>query len=85
MRRPAHLVLWAAAVTQFEYPVWFSHVTQSDPLGIAVLFVRNGLLIAATISACRILWHHTVTDAGAVRIPVQVGEAKQEKVLTGSI
>ncbi|WP_395360194.1 glycosyltransferase 87 family protein [Streptomyces sp. YH02] len=84
MRRPAHLVLWATAVTQFEYPVWFSHVTQSDPLGIAVLFLRNGLLVVATLSACRSLWRQTVTEAGVVRIPGQTRQPEREKVLAGS-
>ncbi|MFF3837003.1 glycosyltransferase 87 family protein [Streptomyces sp. NPDC001930] len=84
MRRPAHLVLWATAVTQFEFPVWFSHVTQSDPLGIAVLFLRNGLLVVATFSACRALWRHTVTEAGVVRIPGQTRRPEREKVLAGS-
>ncbi|MGW2019228.1 glycosyltransferase 87 family protein [Streptomyces sp. NPDC001927] len=62
MRRPAHLVLWATAVTQLEFPVWFSHVTDSDPLGVALLLVRNGLLVVASVSACRILWRQTVTE-----------------------
>ncbi|MFE2233226.1 glycosyltransferase 87 family protein [Streptomyces sp. JL2001] len=62
MRRPVHLVVWATAVTQFEFPVWFSHVSHSDPLGIALLLVRNGLLVAATLSACRVLWRQTVTE-----------------------
>ncbi|MEU8518619.1 glycosyltransferase family 87 protein [Streptomyces sp. NBC_01216] len=62
MRRPAHLVVWAAAVTQFEFPVWFTHVSHSDPLGIALLLVRNGLLVAACLSACRVLWRQTVTE-----------------------
>ncbi|MCX5225719.1 glycosyltransferase family 87 protein [Streptomyces sp. NBC_00233] len=84
MRRPAHLVLWATAVTQFEYPVWFSHVTQSDLLGIAVLFLRNGLLVVATVVACRALWRHTVTEAGVVRIPGQTRRPEREKVLAGS-
>ncbi|MFJ2933356.1 glycosyltransferase 87 family protein [Streptomyces sp. NPDC087219] len=84
MRRPAHLVLWATAVTQFEFPVWFSHVTQSDPLGIGVLFLRNGLLVLATFSACRALWRHTVTEAGVVRIPGQTRRPEREKVLAGS-
>ncbi|MFJ3902060.1 glycosyltransferase 87 family protein [Streptomyces sp. NPDC090025] len=75
MRKPAHLVLWATAVTQFEFPVWFSHVGDSDPLGIALLFLRNGLLIAATVSACRILWRQTVTEPrlaaeAAARLPI---------------
>lgn len=62
MHRPAYLVLWATAVTQFEFPVWFSHVSHSDPFGIALLVVRNGLLVAACLSACRILWRQTVTE-----------------------
>ncbi|MFF0476221.1 glycosyltransferase 87 family protein [Streptomyces sp. NPDC004284] len=87
MRKPAHLVLWATAVTQFEFPVWFSHVTRSDPLGIAVLFTRNGLLIAATLIACRILWRHTVTEprlAATGKIPAQATRPDREKALSGS-
>ncbi|MFB7861860.1 glycosyltransferase 87 family protein [Streptomyces sp. NPDC056069] len=81
MRRPAYLVLWATAVTQFEFPVWFSHVSHSDPLGIALLLVRNGLLVAASVSACRILWRQTVTEPrlealGPVRIPAQADREK---------
>ncbi|GGT64218.1 glycosyltransferase 87 family protein [Streptomyces lateritius] len=80
MRRPAHLVVWATAVTQFEFPVWFSHVTESDPLGMALLFVRNGLLVAASLSACRILWRQTVTEprlaAAAPVVPVQPERAR---------
>ncbi|MFF6774879.1 glycosyltransferase 87 family protein [Streptomyces sp. NPDC012637] len=77
MRRPAYLVLWATAVTQFEFPVWFSHVGDSDPLGVGLLLIRNGLLVAATFSACRILWRQTVVEprleaaAGPVRLPAQ--------------
>ncbi|WP_137989867.1 glycosyltransferase 87 family protein [Streptomyces vilmorinianum] len=78
MHRPAHLVVWATAVTQFEFPVWFSHVTDSDPLGIALLLVRNGLLVAASLSACRVLWHQTVTEPRLtpVKIPVQAERAR---------
>lgn len=76
MTRPAHLVIWATAVTQFEFPVWFSHVTDSDPLGIGLLLIRNGLLVAASVSACRILWRQTVTEPRLIpaRIPVQQTE-----------
>jgi hypothetical protein len=87
MRLPAHLVLWATAVTQFEFPVWFSHVTRSDPLGVAVLFTRNGLLVAATVIACRILWRHTVTEprlAEGARIPAQATQPEREKALSGT-
>lgn len=85
MRHPAYLVMWATAVTQFEFPVWFSHVTESDPLGVAVLFLRNALLMAAAFSAGRILWRHTVTEAGEVRIPGPARQPEREKELTGSI
>lgn len=79
MRKPAHLVLWATAVTQFEFPVWFSHVDDSDPLGVGLLLIRNALLVAATLSACRILWRQTVTEprpeaaAAPARLPAQGG------------
>lgn len=86
MHRPVHLVIWATAVTQFEFPVWFSHVTRSDPLGVAVLFTRNGLLIAAALLACRILWRQTVTEPrlaeAAAAVPVV--QPEREKALSGS-
>ncbi|MFE3069753.1 glycosyltransferase 87 family protein [Streptomyces sp. NPDC059247] len=85
MRFPAHLVLWATAVTQFEYPVWFSHVTGSGPLGIAVLFLRNGLLVAAAFSACRVLWRHTVMETDPTRLSVPADRPDREKVLAGSV
>ncbi|MFJ8662880.1 glycosyltransferase 87 family protein [Streptomyces sp. NPDC093795] len=87
MERPVHLIVWATAVTQFEFPVWFSHVTRSDPLGVAVLFTRNGLLIAATVMACRILWRQTVTEprlAEIAKVPAQASEPEREKALSGT-
>ncbi|MEU4347299.1 glycosyltransferase 87 family protein [Streptomyces sp. NPDC023838] len=60
MARPAHLVLAAAGVTLLEFPLWFSHVVASDWLGVLLLFVRNGLLAVASVSACRRLWRSTV-------------------------
>ncbi|MFD6419652.1 glycosyltransferase 87 family protein [Streptomyces sp. NPDC060194] len=64
MALPAGLVLAAAGVTFLEFPIWFSHVVASDPLGITLLVVRNGLLVAASVTAARRLWVHTV-DAAA--------------------
>lgn len=64
MIRPAVLVLAATAVTQLEFPLWFAHVVASDPLGIALLVLRNGLLVAATADACLTLWRRTVTAHG---------------------
>jgi hypothetical protein len=82
MRRPAHLVVWATAVTQFEFPVWFSHVTESDPLGIALLVVRNGLLVAAALSACRILWRQTVVEPrlAVPSLPVQADPDRERSM-----
>ncbi|MER5971026.1 glycosyltransferase family 87 protein [Streptomyces sp. NPDC002055] len=56
MTVPAVLVLLAAGATQLEFPIWFSHVVAGDPLGIAVLAARNGLLVAAALLACARLW-----------------------------
>ncbi|MEZ7004259.1 glycosyltransferase 87 family protein [Streptomyces sp. AD55] len=76
MRVPAALVLAASAVTVLEFPVWFGHVVASDPLGVTLLFVRNGLLVAATLTAARALWRDTVRKAGpAAAAPERAGEA----------
>ncbi|MEU6882959.1 glycosyltransferase family 87 protein [Streptomyces sp. NPDC046712] len=81
MRRPAHLVVWATAVTQFEFPVWFSHVTDSDPLGITLLLIRNGLLVAASVSACRILWRQTVTEPRLAPVVTPVPQPERARTL----
>lgn len=60
MRLPVALVLAASLVTVLEFPVFFAHVVASDPLGIALLAVRNGLLVAAALVAARALWRGTV-------------------------
>ncbi|MEV7792532.1 glycosyltransferase 87 family protein [Streptomyces sp. NPDC087512] len=60
MRVPAALVLAASAVTVLEFPVWFGHVVASDALGVTLLFVRNGLLVAAALVAARALWRDSV-------------------------
>ncbi|MFF8034010.1 glycosyltransferase 87 family protein [Streptomyces sp. NPDC016626] len=60
MRLPVALVLTASFVTVLEFPLWFAHVVASDPLGIALLVVRNGLLVAAALLAARRLWCATV-------------------------
>ncbi|MFE4825827.1 glycosyltransferase 87 family protein [Streptomyces sp. NPDC056672] len=60
MALPGWLVLAATGVTLLEFPVLFSHVVGGDPVGVALLFVRNGLLVAATLLACHRLWRATV-------------------------
>ncbi|MFF8968115.1 glycosyltransferase 87 family protein [Streptomyces sp. NPDC014995] len=65
MGPPAALVLAASLVTVLEFPVWFQHVVVSDPLGVALLFLRNGLLVAATVTAAVRLWRSTVPRPGS--------------------
>ncbi|MCX5114308.1 DUF2029 domain-containing protein [Streptomyces sp. NBC_00378] len=60
---PAGLVLLATGVTQWEFPLGFTHVVTSDATGVTLMFVRNGLLVAATLIACGRLWRRTVTGA----------------------
>ncbi|MFF5722241.1 glycosyltransferase 87 family protein [[Kitasatospora] papulosa] len=60
MARPACLVLVATAVTLLEFPLGFAHVVASDAEGVALMAVRNGLLVAATLDAGRRLWRDTV-------------------------
>ena len=59
MRWPVGLVLAAAFVTVLEFPLGFVHVVASDPLGIALLLLRNGLLVAAAVMAAVRLWRST--------------------------
>ncbi len=63
MALPAGLVLVATAVTLLEFPLGFAHVVASDAEGVALMAVRNGLLVAAALSAGRRLWRATVPGA----------------------
>ncbi|MEW2087217.1 glycosyltransferase family 87 protein [Streptomyces sp. NPDC005283] len=71
MALPAWLVLAATGTTLLEFPLLFSHVVASDPLGVLLLAVRNGLLVAATLTACRRLWRGTVSGPGRRPLPDQ--------------
>ena len=67
MAWPAALVLVATGVTQLEFPLGFGHVVTSDATGVTLMFVRNGLLVAACLLACARLWRDTVrAPAGGV-------------------
>ncbi|MCF3144948.1 glycosyltransferase family 87 protein [Streptomyces platensis] len=59
---PVVLVLVATGVTLLEFPIGFAQVVASDPYGVALLAVRNGLLVAASLIACRRLWVSTRGD-----------------------
>ncbi len=62
-------------MTLLEFPIWFSHVVASDALGLLLPLVRNGLLVAASLLACRELWRQTVTEPAlreaAAAVPAQ--------------
>ncbi|PZH07031.1 hypothetical protein C1I97_17215 [Streptomyces sp. NTH33] len=67
---PAWLVTAAALVTVLEFPVFFGAVVAGDPLGVGLLFARNGLLVAACVTACRALWRSTVPGPAGPVSPV---------------
>ncbi|MFJ7333732.1 glycosyltransferase 87 family protein [Streptomyces sp. NPDC101110] len=69
MRLPVVLVLVACFVTVLEFPFFFADVVASNGLGITLLFLRNGLLVAAALIAARALWRATVPP---VTPPAQV-------------
>lgn len=56
MALPAALVLAATVLTLYEFPVRFGDVVGSTNFGITLLLLRNGLLVAASVIACRRLW-----------------------------
>ncbi|MFG2192641.1 glycosyltransferase 87 family protein [Streptomyces sp. NPDC048639] len=71
-QRPvAVLLLLAAAVTTVDYPLFFGAVVGSSWQGVAVVVLRNGLLLAATLLSCVRLWRTTVPRCprGADRLP----------------
>ncbi|WP_399137708.1 glycosyltransferase 87 family protein [Streptomyces sp. NBUA17] len=65
MRVPVALVLAASLVTVLEFPLLFADVVASTPLGIALLAVRNGLLVTAALVGARVLWRGTVRRGSA--------------------
>ncbi|MEU1086556.1 glycosyltransferase family 87 protein [Streptomyces sp. NPDC005892] len=73
MARPACLVLLACPVTFLEFPLGFGHVVASDGTGVALLLVRNGLLVAASLIAATRLWRSTGRAAAPV-VAAEPGE-----------
>ncbi|MEU9411187.1 glycosyltransferase family 87 protein [Streptomyces sp. NPDC048281] len=80
MTLPAVLLLLAAFVTVLEFPVGFSHVVVSDWYGITLLALRNGLLVAATVTAARTLWRATVAETAVAPFPAQATRAEETPV-----
>lgn len=77
MGLPAVLVLVACFVTVLEFPIYFGDVVGSTPLGITLLFVRNGLLVLATVLAARRLWLATVPKPVPAPVPDQAARTKE--------
>ncbi|MFI8532100.1 glycosyltransferase 87 family protein [Streptomyces aquilus] len=78
MTVPALLVLVASFVTVLEFPVYFADVVASDRLGVTLLFLRNGLLVAATVLAAVELWRGTVSAPDEDPERAQVAQATEE-------
>ncbi|WP_328317049.1 glycosyltransferase family 87 protein [Streptomyces sp. NBC_00388] len=64
MAVPVLLVAGATAATFLEFPLGFDHVVAGDATGLVLMFVRNGLLVAAALTAARTLWRRTVPRRG---------------------
>lgn len=79
MTLPACLVLAATGATQLEFPLGFIHVVTSDATGVTLMFLRNGLLVAATLIACGRLWRDTVTR----RAPAASASAPEPETVAG--
>ncbi|GAA3790042.1 glycosyltransferase family 87 protein [Streptomyces coacervatus] len=74
---PVALVLAAAFVTVLEFPIWFVHVVMSDTLGVALLFVRNGLLVIAALLGAVELWQSTVSREPVPPLPTQATRTRE--------
>ncbi|ELP67218.1 glycosyltransferase 87 family protein [Streptomyces turgidiscabies] len=78
MTLPAALVAVACPVTVLEFPVGFGHVVASDTYGMTLLFTRNGLLIAAALTAALRLWRTTVPHRAELPpLPDRAGRARE--------
>lgn len=69
MTAPALMVAVASLVTVLEFPIGFIHVVTSDWYGVTLMVVRNGLLVAASLTAGRSLWRATVSPAPLASAP----------------
>lgn len=65
VRLPVVLMLGATLFTTLEFPIFFEDIAASDKLGVTLIVARNGLLVLASLSACRRLWVATVPRRAA--------------------
>ncbi|MFF4485649.1 glycosyltransferase 87 family protein [Streptomyces sp. NPDC001544] len=77
---PTLLVLAATAVTVWEFPTNFTHVMASDWYGTGLLFLRNALLVAASVTAARRLWRSTVLPSPLPALPSQSSPSTETPV-----
>ncbi|MFD8393408.1 glycosyltransferase 87 family protein [Streptomyces sp. NPDC059680] len=80
MGAPALMVVAASFVTVLEFPLGFSHIVLSDRYGVLLLAVRNGLLVAASLTAARRLWRSTVPPAPAAPLPPRPSRPRRTTV-----
>ncbi|GGW67247.1 membrane protein [Streptomyces lucensis JCM 4490] len=80
MGAPALMVVLASFVTVLEFPLGFLHVVLSDWYGVTLLALRNGLLVAAALTAARRLWRSTVPPAPAAPLPPRPSHAEETPV-----
>ncbi|MFH9428846.1 glycosyltransferase 87 family protein [Streptomyces sp. NPDC017615] len=80
MTAPALMVVAASLVTVLEFPLGFVHVVTSDWYGVTLMFVRNGLLVAASLVAARRLWRSTVSPERAAAAPAAADHADGKTV-----
>ncbi|MCW7945343.1 membrane protein [Streptomyces hygroscopicus] len=81
MALPGGMVLAACLATVLEFPVYFGDVVTSTRFGVALLLIRNGLLVLATVTAAWQLWRGTVSPP-APTVPPQT--ARTQETLTPS-
>ncbi|MGW6015566.1 glycosyltransferase 87 family protein [Streptomyces sp. NPDC055210] len=77
---PAVMVLVACLFTVLEFPIFFADVVASTDLGIELLLIRNGLLVAATVTAGVLLWRDTVSYADPAPAPGRATPADEESL-----
>ncbi|MFF7444910.1 MULTISPECIES: glycosyltransferase 87 family protein [unclassified Streptomyces] len=80
MGAPALIVLLASFVTVLEFPVYFGNVVASDGLGVTLLFLRNGLLVTATVLGAVELWRSTVAARAGTPPPPQTARTTESSV-----
>ncbi|WP_333776980.1 glycosyltransferase 87 family protein, partial [Streptomyces sp. IBSBF 3136] len=80
MAAPAVLILPACPLTVLEFPVGFEHVVAGDFHGVLLLLLRNGLLLAASLTAARALWRSTAPPAPVPPGPRRTAPARETRV-----